>query len=365
MSQLEMRIKEERLRCVMEEHNLEGIALTSIANFAWATCGGGNVVGIAAENGVATVLFTKDGKYLICDNIESGRIEREELRDKGFIVRSMPWYEAGVAEQIERITCGAAWGSDTGMGGSVNVAASMDAVRKSLTPDEIDRYRWLGSNMGECMSLAAREIKPGMTEHEIASVMNKHIIARGITPIVTLIATDERISNYRHPVPTDKKLDKCAMLVTGGRKWGLIISATRLVHFGEIDDELRRKHRAVAAVDAAFIANSLPGAVMSDIFNKALQTYADTGFSEEWKLHHQGGPTGYKGREFRVNPATQAVVAENQAFAWNPSITGTKSEDTIIATGSGPEILSLTENWPLIDVEINGVVVGRPDILIR
>ena len=170
-----------------------------------------------------------------------------------------------------------------------------------------------------------------MTEHEIASVMNRHIIERGATPVVTLVAADDRISKYRHPIPTDQKLERYAMLVTGTRRWGLVVSATRIVHFGPRSPELRCKHEAVARVDATLIAGTVPGANVGEIFRRAVDTYRLTGFAEEWKLHHQGGPTGYKGREFRATRDTDGLVVENQAFAWNPSITGTKTEDTIIA----------------------------------
>ena len=48
--------------------------------------------------------------------------------------------------------------------------------------------------------------------------------------------------------------------------------------------------------------------------------------------HHQGGPCGYQGRDYLGSPSAPGVVLENQPYAWNPSITGTKSEDTIMAT---------------------------------
>ena len=58
---------------------------------------------------------------------------------------------------------------------------------------------------------------------------------------------------------------------------------------------------------------------------------------------HQGGPCGYQGRDYLGSPTAPGVVLENQPFAWNPSITGTKSEDTILATVAGPEII--TRGW--------------------
>ena len=55
----------------------------------------------------------------------------------------------------------------------------------------------------------------------------------------------------------------------------------------------------------------------------------------------------------------------NQAFAWNPSITGTKSEDTILATDKGPALLTRPVDWPTLEVEFAGRTVPRADILVR
>jgi hypothetical protein len=49
---------------------------------------------------------------------------------------------------------------------------------------------------------AARLIEPGMSELEVAGVLAQQVYASGATPVVALIAADERIRNFRHPAPT-------------------------------------------------------------------------------------------------------------------------------------------------------------------
>ena len=63
---------------------------------------------------------------------------------------------------------------------------------------------------------------------------------------------------------------------------------------------------------------------------------------------------GYAARDFLVTPRETRRVVERQLLGWNPSITGTKSEDTLLSDG---EVLTRTGAWPELD--------GRPDILIR
>ena len=155
------------------------------------------------------------------------------------------------------------------------------------------------------------------------------------------------------------------MLVASVRRHGLQASATRLVHFGELPAELRDRHNACALVDACFNLETRPGASAGQIFARAMHTYAAAGYPDEWRLHHQGGACGYAGRDYKATPASDEVVLENQAFAWNPSITGTKSEDTVLATSGGPEVLTPAYDWPMVDTEYHGQVFPRPDILIR
>ena len=93
-----------------------------------------------------------------------------------------------------------------------------------------------------------------------------------------------------------------------------------------------------------------------------------TPWKHEWKLHHQGGPTGYQGRSFRGTPTETRKVLLNQAFAWNPSVTGTKSEDTVVVLGetgkpSRIEFLSSpTKSWPAVNVKYEGKTYRRADI---
>lgn len=364
-SSAEIEEKERRVRELMGRLELDVLVLATTANFAWLTCGGSNYVGVTTEIGSAAAVVASNGKYVVCDNIEAPRIAEEEIAGQGFEVVSFDWSAGGRDAIIEKIAGGGSIGADVALGGARDIGAAVDRLRWSLTPEEVERYLVLGREVAGCLCEACRETEPGMTEHEIAGLLDGKLFACGIVPAVTLIAADERIERYRHPLPTRKRLERRAMLVVGARRHGLIVSATRIVCFGELSKELRRKHEAVTRVDAGLIARTVPGANVGEAFRRAVEDYAAAGFAGEWRLHHQGGPTGYKGREFRANASTDITVLENQAFAWNPSITGTKSEDTMIATTQGPVIVSEMNNWPMVEVEADGRVLRRPDILMR
>jgi antitoxin VapB len=199
------------------------------------------------------------------------------------------------------------------------------------------------------MEQAAEAVEPGMTEHEISAVIAHFIRASGLVPNVNLVATDERIFKFRHPIPTAGELERYAMLVTCASLGGLVCSLTRFVHFGPMPEDLKRKQQATADIDTAVNFATRPDRTLGEVFADLQQAYASAGFAEEWKLHHQGGPTGYANRERVAVPGDDTRVLENQAFAWNPSITGAKSEDTILVTEEGFEVLTgHSGDWPTV-----------------
>ncbi|MBC7287312.1 MAG: aminopeptidase P family protein [Armatimonadetes bacterium] len=361
----EFESKVARVREFLEARGYAAAALTTQANFAWLTCGGDNHVVLASENGVAYLLVTRETVHLLTNNIEAPRMVDEELGALPIEVHQQAWHE----EDRERIAWELAGGpiaSDSAWpAGATNESGSIARLRWQLLPPEVERYRWIGEKTAAAMWETANEIEPGMSEHGIAAALARRLLSEGIIPAVLLVATDERCYRYRHPVPTDKKLERHAMLVVGARRWGLGVSATRIVHFGPPDSELRRRHEAVCRVDACFITKTQPGTSVAEIFRAAVEEYEASGYGDQWHLHHQGGATGYAPRDYRASPNSKEVVLANQAFAWNPSIAGTKSEDTIVARPDGPELLNINDPWPMLETEYSGASVSRPDILVR
>lgn len=356
-------LKLNRLRQLAEARNLDGILLQRVSSVAWATCGAAPYVNMATSEAVISLLVTRDGQHLFTNNIEASRLREEEhLEAQGWEFHVAPWYEDNPA--LAQLTRGLKLGADIPRADALDVSQDIARLRASLTPQEGERFRALGRLCAEAMEAAAWSLWPGQTEQDIAATLTCEAERRGVQVIVNLIATDERIFRYRHPLPTEKKLDRYAMLVMCGRRYGLVCSLTRLVHFGQPSEEIRRKAEAVARVDAALIAATRPGRTLGELFALAQQEYAAAGYADEWKLHHQGGPAGYEPREYVATPGSQDVVSVGQVFAWNPSITGVKSEDTILVGQDGNEVLTAIADWPVRTVEVNGLPLARPEILI-
>ncbi len=364
----ELKEKLNRITTYLDARNLQAIFLTRHNNFSWITGGCENRVAITSETGAATVFVSRDRVCVIANNIEAPRLRHEELDELGLEVLDYPWYEesarAGIIADLTESMGRRSIASDTGFAGTVRLERHFEELKYSLTDAEVDRYRWLGRNCSLVVEKICTEAKRDDSEIEIAARLAFEATKVHITPTVILVAADDRAFHYRHPLPTEKKVKEHLMVVFGGRRWGLISSLTRLVHFGKPSAELLGKHEATCTVDAAFILKSRSGAATGNILAKAIAAYESFGFPDEWKLHHQGGPTGYEGRCYRVAPGDLRTLQPNQAVAWNPSITGTKSEDTILCTAEPAEILTPCHQWPTTQYEHEGMAISRPDIFV-
>ncbi len=355
--------KQQAIQTLMEQRGLDALLLTKASSFAWATDGSSAYINTASSFGEASLLTTRKGKYLITNNIEAERLDKEEhLKEQGWQFQVAPWWQPNPA--LRDLTHDLRVGADTSLTGGDDLSSEIAHLRANLNAEEDDRFRTLGQWCAEAMDEAIRAVTPGMSEYQIAAVLGEAAQKRGAQPIVNLIATDERIFAYRHPLPTGKKLERYAMLVLCGRWKGLVASITRLVYFGKLPDELRKKEEAAAFVDATFIARTRPEYTLGDVFAEAQAAYATFGFENEWQLHHQGGPAGYEPREWLATPGSPDPVLLHQAYAWNPSITGVKSEDTILVGEQGNEIITSIPGWPMISVTLpDGMTMERPAIL--
>ncbi len=354
--------KVERVRRLLADRKLGAIRLRRVSSFAWATGGADSAINTATDFGVAELIVTRDRRYLVTSNIEAPRFEAEDrLVEQGWEPSVAGWHQGG--DPTAALIRGLAVGADSPVPGAVDLGGEIGGLRAGLVAAEGARFRELARRCAAAMDAAVRAIRPGMSERQIASLLAGDAARRGVWPVVDLVATDERIHRFRHPLPVDKALERHAMVVLCGRKWGLVCSLTRFVHFGRLPDELRRRQEAVARVDAAFIAATRPGAAVKDVFARALEAYRASGFADEWTLHHQGGAAGYEPRETIGRPDSREVVAAGQAYAWNPSITGTKSEDTILVGGDRNDVISEIAGWPAVEAPVDGAVWRRPAVL--
>lgn len=361
----EVGVKVEKVRSWLAASGLSGVVIGSQANFAWITAGGHSHVATSGEAGVGSVVVTADRATVVTPNIEARRLTDEELPTGCFDVIDFPWHlPEQQNEIIDDLTGGGPAAGDL-PGSKRRPAEGITELRRILLPSEVDRYRNLAGDAAAIVESACRSAVLRESELETAGRVAELCFAKNILPVVNLVAADERVERYRHPVPTANRVDRTLLVVLSGRRHGLHASVTRTLCFGKPGDEQATRHMASARVDARLILASRPGASLGEAFSAGTDQYAAEGFPDEWMLHHQGGLTGYAGREIKGSPTSDYILQANQVVAWNPSITGAKSEDTVLISDEGFEVLTSTGHWPTLQVKLGDSTLARPDLLIR
>ncbi|SHH50451.1 M24 family metallopeptidase [Halobaculum gomorrense] len=357
--------REERLERFLAEEGYEAVWFARPNAFAWLT-GGDNWVDASADMGDAAAGYLGDGEWtVVTNNIEAERLTAEELpAELSMSVAADDWYESSLGQSVAaRSPTPAAADFDVPRLESVDPTR----LRLRLGEDDLAAYRDLGREVALAVETVCRELQPEDTEHEVAAGLRISLAGRNIDAPVVLVGGGERAPEYRHPTPTDAALGEYALVIVTARRGGLHASCTRTVAF-DPPEWLAERHRAAQRVETRALAATREAAgrddgTAGDVFAAIREAYAEEGYDGEWREHHQGGATGYAGREWFAAPDSDAPVASEAAYAWNPTVRGAKSEDTAYVTDDAVEVLTDSGRWPTETVEADGLALQRPAIL--
>ena len=363
--QEEIKIKKQQLTEFMAQYNLAGILLSTNENISWVTAGQVDTrILIPGTTGAAAVFVRKDGNgFYLTTNNEAPRLHDEEFGELPFEPVVAPWSDANFVKMASGLAAKGAIGADTHQENCTFI--SLVGLRSQLQPTEIERYRLLGSMTARVVEEVALHLEPGMSEDEMSALTSSLLLQKAILPSVLLMAVDDRILKYKHALARGKKLKQFGMVNLCSRKWGLVISITRFVHFGPMPQQLARGFDAAAIVNAALLHATRAGATSKQLYAVAKDAYTAAGFPGEEELHHQGGPTGYGEREWVATPNGTEVVVNRQAFAWNPSAKGGKVEDTVVLRDGKIEILTETAQLPVVETVVGGQSYRSAGVLLK
>ena len=374
MTDSQMDHRRERLSAFLDREGLDAAWFGTPNSFSWLT-GGGNVVDRDADVGVAAAGYVRDrGFVVVTDNIEAERLADEAVPE-AFDVESVPWYESSLAAAVADATPGSG-AADFDVPGLDTVDASR--LRRPLSPTDIERYRELGQEVAAAVERVAVELQPDDTEREVAAGLRVALATREIESPVVLVGGAERAQSYRHFTPSRAQLGGYALLSVTAERGGLYASVTRTVAFDGAPDWLDGRHHAAMRVEATAMGATRAAAVAGDresgrgddrgtagdVFDAIVDAYDDLGESGEWRAHHQGGAAGFAGREWIATPGGDERVEAPMAYAYNPTVRGAKSEDTVLISDRDAAVLTRTGDRPTRMVaSVDGqFTMGRPRI---
>jgi Xaa-Pro dipeptidase len=347
----------------MKEQSFDGLLLTRPSNFAWATVGGNSTRGSLSDT-TAALFVSPDARVVLTRNTDSGRLFDREVNGLGFQLKERTWQEdlqllMGDLCRGRNVAC------DFQFERCQDASPHLDGMRLPLSKTERKSLRVTGSQVAHAVEATARSFRKGDSEAEIAGQLAHRLYRHQIIPERIQILADGQGQRYRHWSFGDDKVEKFCTIAVIARREGLHVGAARTVSFGSPPKEVRKAHLNTLLVQATGMFFSQDQWEIYETWNRVERIYEKFGHSEEWHFSDQGCVMGYELCEAPIVPKSQLKLAAGMPIFWQSSIEQAMSADTILISEKGFDVLTPMENWPQIEVDVKGVPIQRPDVLVR
>jgi len=345
------------LRGLLERRDLDAAVLSGTDSVAWLTGGLTNRIEPGNPSSPLWLVVTGEAAAAVTTNVERPRLDAEAgLRELGLELHEAPWFEPGGLARVAGELAG------PGRVGGAELDDDLIELRLELLPAERERLAALAADAAAALEEALRAWEPGERDVDVQACVAANLERVGAFGACLIVGGDERVERFRHPLAAGEPMSRLVMAVVVAERHGLHAAATRFACAGGLTDGVRSAREAAIAVERAMLEACVPGATYGEALEELARAYAGSGHPGAWREHYQGGPVGYRQREFEIVPAQaesrwySTAIEEGHALAWNPSVAGGgKAEDTYLVGPDGLRRLTDTGAWPLED--------GRPAVL--
>ncbi len=335
-----------RLRVLIADHGVPGVVLTRPATVAWLTGGTTNVIDRSAGRDAMWIAVGPDVGACISTVVEEPRLNAEH--DLPFDVVGVPWQDPAAYRRAADVVVGADAPDDDALDDDLT------ALRLALVAEERGRLAALGADATAAVEGALRGWRPGATDRAVMAGVAARCERAGIVPVCLIVGGDDRLERFRHPLADGSPMHRQAMAVLVGMRHGLHVALTRHATDGPAGATLAAAQTEAREIESAVLdACCQMEQTYGDVLARVAAAYGD----DRWREHWQGGPIGYRQREFEIAPAPPVTrwhdepVAAHHAIAFNPSVAGGgKAEDTFLVGDGRLEPLTESPDWPVVEV---------------
>ncbi len=345
----------------LDRRGLPAVVLTSQAPVAWLTAGLTNPIDRSDPQSLLWLVVTTDRVVAVTTAVERPRLEAEAgLDDVGFSLQDVPWFDGSALVQAVEEIVGAErtqLASDGHPDFGIDADSDLTALRLRLDRAERERLADLGRDAARALEHAVSAWQPGERDLDVQARVAEQLERAGALPVCLIVGGDERVQQFRHPLAAGAPVHRLLMAVVVATRGGLHVAATRIARSAGVPDLAQAAFEKALEVEAAMLAASRPGATYGDVMRACDHAYAQAGHPGAWHEHYQGGPIGYRQREFEIAPVQHESrwfsqpIEVGHAVAWNPSVAGGgKSEDTFLVEDAGLRCVTETGGWPRVEV---------------
>ncbi len=300
--------------------------------------------------GEAIGILDKNGTTIVAPELEVGRAKEEAINCK--VIKSERG--KGSVSTLIREVKGKKICTDTNNYDVVqSLKKSLPKVRSTTEPfyqarqvkdhEEIAILKKCSSILDEMYELCVDEIKIGMSEMELQSILMSYAMERGAfatgykSTLQPLIIAAGPNSALPHAQVTERKFENGDMIVVDLtlRHKGYVSDATRTFGLGSVSPEAKKVYEIVKKSQDAGIKAIRSGITCKLVDNTCRKIITKKGYGKYF-IHSTGHGIGLEVHELpNLGPSSQAVLSKNMAITIEPGIYlpkkfGVRIEDSLI-----------------------------------
>ena len=203
------------------------------------------------------------------------------------------------------------------------------------------------------------------TELDVAGQLSHRLVRHGASVERLVVHGDGRGHRCPHRSPSNQPITQTCVVSAVARRWGLHLGGTRVASFGLPDEATVRAHRIASMALATGIRFARHEWSMADVWSRIERIYDKFGEPDAWHGVEQGTLTGYAPCEARFVPGGERALVAGDAVHWHPAVGPVQVGDTVLVGDESNELLTPTEDWPRMTIEVKGTRLDVPGILCR
>lgn len=216
------------------------------------------------------------------------------------------------------------------------------------TKEEIEKLRKACELTDEGFKFICKNIKPGMSEIEIAKKLDDYMFSIGATGLAfeTIVGSGIN-SSLIHSTPSERKIEERDIIQfdIGYVFEGYCSDMSRMIFVGEITEKQRKIYELVLKTQMNAIKNIKVGMRANEADLLGRKFILDAGFDYAHALGHGIGREVHE--ELILSPKRETVLEKDMVFTIEPGIYiknefGIRIEDTVLLTEEG--IITLTNS---------------------
>ena len=214
------------------------------------------------------------------------------------------------------------------------------------TKEEIEKLKYASIKTDKGFEYICKNIKPGMTEREIATKLDDYMFSIGAEGLAfdTIVGSGVNSAQI-HSTPTDRKIEENDIILFdfGYVFDGYCSDMSRTIFVGSVSDKQREIYNLVLKTQINAIENIKIGLTAKEADNLGRQFILDAGFDYAHALGHGLGKVVHE--DLILSPKRDTVLEKDMVFTIEPGIYlenefGVRIEDVVVLTDSGLVTLS-------------------------